>query len=156
MFELMEAVARRRVVGGGTLDLGRGVAVCRGSQLTEYRLLDPTTLRTRERHEEAEVSSNVTLGMLVLMLGALFGGLLNRWHGKVDKDGLRRSSSITHRFIQFVGVAWLVGGTLILAMEKVIDSSVVATIFGALAGYLFAMERHDGMDKKTGGRPGSG
>ena len=42
---------------------------------------------------------SVTLAMIVLMLGALFGGLLNRWHGKLNEKGVRNSASITHRFI---------------------------------------------------------
>ncbi len=83
-------------------------------------------------------SDVVVVAMLALMLGALFGGLLNRWlHGK----------SIGHRFIQFVGLAWLIGATVILALEKAVDG-VAGTILGAIAGYLFGMQRHDGDDRE--------
>ena len=78
--------------------------------------------------------SAVILTMLVFMLGSLFGGL---W------DRSRQNKSITHRFIQFVGVCGLVGATVILATIDKLDGAA-ATILGALAGYMFALQRHDG------------
>ena len=79
----------------------------------------------------------VNLSMVVLMLSALGCGFLHRW---------LQNASITHRFIQFLGISWLVGATVILAREQHIDSA--DTILGALAGYLFAMARHDGQARK--------
>ena len=73
--------------------------------------------------------SYVQGAMIALMLLALVGGLVNRWHMK---------KGITYRFIQFVGVAWLVGATVILAVTKAIDG-VGGAILGTLAGYLFGM-----------------
>ena len=76
----------------------------------------------------------VIIAMLVLMIGGLAGGL---W------DRSRQNRPITHRFIQFLGVCWLVGATIILATTDQLDGAA-ATILGALAGYVFALQRHDG------------
>ena len=69
--------------------------------------------------------------MLFLMVGALAGGLHNRWQKK---------RGIGDRFIQFVGVAWLIGATVILALEMKLEGTP-GTLLGALAGYLFGMQR---------------
>ena len=70
--------------------------------------------------------------MLGLMLVALLGGLLHRWH---------TNSSITHRFIQFEGVSLLIGSTVILALEGILDGTAVGAILGAVVGYLFGMRK---------------
>ena len=69
----------------------------------------------------------IQLGMIALMTTALVGGLLNR---------RRLGKGIGERFIQFVGVTWLIGATVILTIADLIDG-VAGTILGALAGYLF-------------------
>lgn len=79
------------------------------------------------------IESYVEIAMLVLMLTALIGGLVNRWHLK---------KGMSYRFIQFVGVAWLIGATVILAPSSQLDGTA-GTILGAVAGYLFGMRRGD-------------
>ena len=58
----------------------------------------------------------------------------------------RRSSGrgITRSFIQLVGIAWIIGATLMLAVSGHLDSHA-STILGAVAGYLFGL--------RTVGRP---
>ena len=63
--------------------------------------------------------SQIHLAMIALMLLALVGGVLNRWQ-------LGRSTSC--RFIQFVGVAWLLGATVILTVA----SKIAGEVAGAL------------------------
>ena len=78
--------------------------------------------------------SYIHFAMIALMLGALVGGLLNRWHlGRGMGD----------RFIQFVGLAWLLGATVILALTSNIEG-VAGALLGMLAGYLFGMRRPKG------------
>ncbi len=77
--------------------------------------------------------SYIYIAMIALMTIALVGGLLNRAH-------LRKG--ISHQFIQFVGVAWLIGATVLLAFADLIDG-VAGALLGTLAGYLFGMRRHD-------------
>ena len=60
--------------------------------------------------------------MLILMLGALAGGLRN---------SCRTSKGIGRRFIQFVGLAWLIGATVILSLTSEIDGQI---LLGAVAG----------------------
>ena len=83
----------------------------------------------------------VVHGMVVFMLAVLFGALWTRQ----GKKGERKKSP-THRFIQFVGISWLIGAVVILSVTEKF-SSESGTILGALAGYLFAMRRHDGQQK---------
>ena len=77
--------------------------------------------------------SYIHFAMIVLMLGALIGGLLNRWH---------LGRGIGDRFVQFVGVAWLLGATVILALTGKIEGTAGA-LLGTLAGYLFGMRGRD-------------
>ena len=72
------------------------------------------------------------VSMVVLMLGALVGGFWNRHRS--GKDG--QSRAIGRRFIQFVGLAWLIGATVILSLTSRMDGQI---ILGAVAGYLFGM-----------------
>ena len=77
--------------------------------------------------------SYIHIGMIALMAIALVGGLLNHRHlGK----------GMGERFIQFVGVTWLIGATVLLAFADLIDG-VAGTFFGALAGYLFGVREQD-------------
>ena len=80
--------------------------------------------------------------MIVLLLGALVGGLLIRWHP---------GRGIGHRFIQFVGVAWLLGAAAILALTKNIEGTAGA-LPGTLAGYLLGMRSYDKWTTRGHGR----
>ena len=71
------------------------------------------------------------IAMVVLMLAALAGGFVDRW---------RTGRGITQRFIQFVGIAWIIGATMILAVVGKLDGQA-GTILGAIAGYLFGIHR---------------
>ena len=84
--------------------------------------------------------SAVILAMVVLMLGGLAGGL---W------DRARQNKSITDRFIQFLGVCWIIGATVILATIDQLNWAA-ATIFSAMAGYLFALQKRTKTDKDSG------
>ena len=88
------------------------------------------------------IKSVVIIAMLLFMLVGLIGGLWQR---------VRLEKGITHRFIQLVGVCWLVGATVILATFGTLNGAA-ATILGALAGYVFALQRHDGQKKKPDGQ----
>lgn len=81
----------------------------------------------------ADTTPFVVIAMLVLMLGTTIGGLAERW---------RRRKSITHRFIQFVGLSWLIGATVILATKGLLEGTS-GTVLGAVAGYLFGMRRNE-------------
>lgn len=80
------------------------------------------------------VSIIVVIAMVSLMLGALVGGLWER---------VSRQRSITHRFVQFMGLAWVIGATVILGVLNHLDG-IAGTILGATAGYVFGLQRHDG------------
>lgn len=82
---------------------------------------------------ETETRAYVVIGMLAFMLCSLIGGFVNRSH-------LRKG--ISDRFVQFIGVAWLVAAAVILACMGLIDG-VSGTILGSLAGYLFGMRKRD-------------
>lgn len=81
----------------------------------------------------------VIVSMVVLMLGALVGGL---WTRRPSNEN-PRGKGIGRRFIQFVGLAWLIGTIVILAVASHIDKITVGTILGAVAGYLFGMGGRD-------------
>ena len=66
--------------------------------------------------------------MLLIMVGSLVGAMINRWQ-------LRRG--IGGRTIQFVGLSWILGITVILALEGKLSEGVAGTLLGAIAGYLF-------------------
>ena len=83
--------------------------------------------------DNSYIQIGIYIGMIVLMAAALVGGLLNRSH-------LRKG--IGERFIQFVGVTWLIGATVILAFAELIHG-VAGTLLGALAGYLFGVRKQD-------------
>ena len=80
-----------------------------------------------------EFDIHIHVAMIVLMLAALGGGLYNRH---------RLGKGIGQRFIQFVGIAWLIGATVILALMSKLDVGASA-LLGVLAGYLFGLKRHD-------------
>lgn len=82
---------------------------------------------------ETETRAYVVMGMLAFMLCSLIGGFVNRWH---------LQKGISDRFVQLVGVAWLVAAAVILACMGLIDG-VAGAILGTLAGYLFGMRKHD-------------
>lgn len=69
--------------------------------------------------------------MFALILGAPAAAL---WHRYKSGRG------IGYGFVQFVGLAWLIGAAVILSVESKIDGAA-DTILGAVAGYLFAMRR---------------
>jgi hypothetical protein len=46
--------------------------------------------------------------------------------------------ALTTRSIQFLGVVFLLPVILILALEKVLDSTAIGTLIGALIGYLLS------------------
>ena len=82
---------------------------------------------------QGEVGPYVIGAMVLLMLVALVGGLLNR---------RRLNKGMTYRFIQFVGFAWLMGATVILAVADQIDG-VAGAILGTVAGYLFGLRNDE-------------
>lgn len=55
------------------------------------------------------ISDVIVVAMLLLMLGVLVGAFMTR-------RGQNQDRGITHRFIQFVGVAWVIGATVILSL----------------------------------------
>ena len=64
--------------------------------------------------------------MLLLMTGSLAGTFLNRW---------QLGRGITWRIIQFVGLTWVLGITVVLALEGRLEG-VAGTLLGGVTGYL--------------------
>ena len=78
----------------------------------------------------------VIITMVALMLGALAGGLWTR-----HRPG-KKPKGVGQRITQFVGLAWLIGATVILSVTSHIDGTG-GTILAAVAGYLFGIRRRD-------------
>ena len=65
--------------------------------------------------------------MAFLMLTAVGGVVWDRF--------IKRRRGIGVRVIQFLAVAFLLPGIIILGLEQILGSQAVATLFGTVAGY---------------------
>jgi hypothetical protein len=81
-----------------------------------------------------ESVKNITeIGLLILMAIGLIGILI-----RIFKRDAMGKPGITTRSIQFLGVSLLIPTILLLGLESILSGETIATLVGAMAGYLLS------------------